>query len=212
MIRIEVEVETDDPALRDYVLGDVESWRRTGATVSVAVREEDVWSGGARTVRLSASSSMSVGAAVERSVEEEPPPTPVHMAPPRLTTITDARAEADFPVFVVPTLTAASPPQALVQPGGADVPSSVVVTYGVTDGRGRHRGNVWVTSSATPLPTSRFDSWQTVGDYDVCEDRSGGFYRCKIRSQQGATYVQVETTAHRNLDEVLDLAAAVRAE
>lgn len=212
MIRIEVEVETNDPALRDYVLGDVESWRRTPAKVSVSTREEDAWTGGARTVHVSTSTSMSLGAVVEESVEDEPPRPPDRIGPPRLTTVADARAEAEFPVWVVPSLAVSSTPDAMVMPGGHDVPSSVVITHGVHDERGRHRGNVWVTSSATLLPSSRFESWRTVGDYDVCEDRSGGYYRCKIRAQRESGYVQVESTAHRTLDEVLVLAGTVRAE
>src|SRR3954447_14498530 len=209
MIRIEIEVETDDPALRDYVLGDVESWRKTPAKVTVSTREEDAWTGGA-TVHVSTSTSMSVGT-VEESIEEEPPHSAGRIAPPQRTTVPDARDLVDFPVWDVPSLSSPSPARAILQPGGQDVPPSVVIVHIVHDERGRHRGNVWVTSSAALLPCSKFESWRTVGDYDVCADRSGGYYRCKIRTQRDSGFVQIESTAHRSLDDVLDLAGTIRA-
>ena len=83
MIRIEVEVETNDPEVRDYILGDIESWRRTTAKVSESVREEDAWTGGARTVHFSTTTSMHINATAEVSdVEEELPAPPARRCEP----------------------------------------------------------------------------------------------------------------------------------
>ena len=205
MIRIEVEVETNDPTLRDYVLGDIESWRRTPATVSVSTREEDAWTGGS-TVHVSSSMSLGGQAVAERTPEDDQPPPARRVGPPKLTTVEAARDSAAFPVYVMPALSSASTPHVVVEPGGDTVPPSVVVTHMVDDERGHHRGNVWVTSSPALLPISRFEAWRTVDRYDVYEDRSGGYYRCKVRAQLAeAGFVQLESTGHRLLDEVLDL-------
>lgn len=77
MIRIEVQVETTDPALRDYVLGDVESWRRTTANISVSTSEEDRASGGGTTLSFSSSVSMGVTSAGRYKDDEPPPPPPL---------------------------------------------------------------------------------------------------------------------------------------
>src|SRR4051812_9740945 len=125
MIRIEIEVETNDPALRDYVLGDIESWRRTAAKVSVSLREEDAWTGGAKTVHVSAATSMSTGAVSEQITEEEEPAPPRRIPPPQLVTVEASRQMVNFPVYVVPPLATNAAPEAMVQPGGTDIPPSV---------------------------------------------------------------------------------------
>src|SRR4051812_20856529 len=130
MIRIEVEVETNDPGLRDYVLGDVESWRRTPAKVSVSTREEDAWTGGAKTLRVSTSASMSLGSVADDFVEEEQPPAERRIAPPQLTSLEAARGMVAFSVFAVPALAVESTPTVMVELGGDDLPASVVVTHG----------------------------------------------------------------------------------
>jgi hypothetical protein len=43
---IRVDVATNDEQLKDHVLGDIDSWRRTQAKVSTSIRHEDAWTGG----------------------------------------------------------------------------------------------------------------------------------------------------------------------
>lgn len=208
MIRIEVEIETNDPALRDYVLGDVESWRGSGAMVSHSIREEDEWAGGAKTVRF----SQSIGFGVVAEIVEDPEPSPPsRLTPPRFMPVEEARNTVEFPVYVIPSLAASPRHSAIVHTEGGGAPPSVVITYVIDDERGRQRGNVWVTSSAELIPAGKFEAWRTVEGHDVCEDRSGGYYRCKVRAQiSEASFAQIESTGHRTLDQVLALLGALR--
>jgi hypothetical protein len=204
---IRADVETNDEQFKDYVLGDIESWRGSGSKVSTSIRHEDPWTGG--TQRLSFGSKVTFGAAgVAGPVEEtdEPGPTPLELEPTRQVSLDRLPSEVSFPLYL-PSPAPGDAPHVTLRPRRmhSDDPIAVTITYGVTEDE-RHRGNVWVTLSDRRQPELRDDQWFSIDDVEVCEDRSGGYYRCKLRTVKGDTFVHIESTAHRLLEEVLQIA------
>lgn len=146
-----------------------------------------------------------------RSASDDDPPRPDReFRPPRRLSLNEAAAAVPFTVLIPsPAPGRMSPDVTMDHDDDDHIDGPTLTIVYIAQENGRQRGNVWITLSAAPLPSLRFDTWRSAMGMSVSEDRSGGYYRCKLRLERAGTHVQVESSAHRTLDEVVAVAESL---
>ena len=141
MWRIEAEVQTNDVAVKDLVLADIDRWRRR-ATVNVTTREEDPWKG---TVSLQLSGSSALGVVARTSDAGQPaavpdgaggaPLQPRRFAAPSELSVEDLTAQVPFDVFLPYPPPGTEPRHVRLDPGDEATghPTTASVVYVVME-------------------------------------------------------------------------------
>lgn len=135
----------------------------------------------------------------------EEPPTIAR--PMRKTTIAELTSAVDFPILVPnPSPSPVEPHVVVFDSDRRGLgPRRVVLTYAIVEETGR--GQLRITVAGSPLPRAG-DSWEIRDGMEVNTERFSSVIRSRVRSQIGATSVELESSV-LNVDRLIAIAGSL---